>query len=68
LLGAALTVSRMEGLPLAGRAMVADGRLEAELVFGSARGYGCAESRAVDDAVRAERLLGGMAGDVVVCK
>lgn len=53
---------------MAGRAMVADGRLEVELVFGSARGYGCAEWRAAYDTVRVERLVGGMAGDAVAWK
>ena len=61
LLGGALTVSRSEVLPLAGRAMDAEGRVEPGLVCLLVRAYGSVIARAVrEEAVRAERRAGGM--------
>lgn len=60
LLGGALTVSRREVLPLAGRAMDADGRAEEGLVRLSVRKYGCVFAFGWLEAVRVERLAGGM--------
>jgi hypothetical protein len=60
-----LTVRRREVLPLAGRAMEAEGRVGGGLSRRLARVYGCAASRAaVDEAVRAERLAGGIMNEL----
>ena len=60
-----MTVSLSDVLPLAGRAMDAEGRVEPGLLCRLARVYGCADSRAaVEEAVRAERRAGGILVDV----
>lgn len=62
LLGAALTVRRRDVFPFAGRAMLAEGRVEGcGLSCLLALVYGCADSRAaLVEAVRADLRAGGM--------